>query len=98
MDSIQQQFELQVRRNPTSIALKSGGETVTYQELNVRANRLGRYLRKAGVGRETLVGVCVERSVEMVVAMLGIVKAGGAYVPLDAEYPQERLRYMVEDS
>ncbi len=71
---------------------------MSYGELNRRANQMGHYLRQQGVGRETLVGVCVERSVEMVVALLGILKAGGAYVPLDAEYPQERLGYMVQDS
>ena len=74
------------------------GEAISYGELNRRANQLGRYLRKKGVGAEVLVGIAMERSVEMVVGVLGILKAGGAYVPLDVEYPKERLRYMLEDS
>ncbi|HEX7287366.1 MAG TPA: amino acid adenylation domain-containing protein [Candidatus Angelobacter sp.] len=71
---------------------------MTYGELNRRSNQLGHYLRKRGVGSEVRVAICLERSLEMVVAMLGILKAGGAYVPLDAGYPQERLEYMVEDA
>ena len=67
-------------------------------ELNRRANQLAHYLREQGVGPDTLVGLCVERSLEMVVGMLGILKAGGAYVPLDPGYPAERLEYMVSDS
>ena len=74
------------------------GERLSYGELNRRANQLGHYLRKQGVGPEVRVGICVERSLEMVVGMLGILKAGGAYVPLDPEYPEERLEYMVEDA
>src|SRR5215831_14350853 len=96
--SVQEVFEEQVRRNGESVAVVCGEESISYEELNRRANRMGHYLREKGVGRETLVGVCVERSVEMVVALLGILKAGGAYVPLDAEYPAERLGYMVGDS
>ena len=95
---MQEVFEEQVRRSGRTVALVSSGKELSYEELNRRANRMGHYLRQQGVGRETLVGVCVERSVEMVVALLGILKAGGAYVPLDAEYPQERLGYMVQDS
>ena len=71
---------------------------LTYGQLNERANRLARYLRKRGVGREVLVGLCVERSLEMVVGLLGILKAGGAYLPLDPAYPGERLRFMLEDA
>ena len=74
------------------------GEGISYGELNRRANQLGRYLRRKGVGPEVLVGIAMERSVEMVVGILGILKAGGAYVPLDVEYPKERMRYMLEDS
>ncbi|HEY9612886.1 non-ribosomal peptide synthetase, partial [Allocoleopsis sp.] len=70
----------------------------TYRELNHRSNQLAHYLQKLGVGAEVLVGLCVERSVEMIVGMLGILKAGGAYVPLDSSYPSERLRFMLEDS
>ena len=74
------------------------GKRLTYGQLNERANRLARYLRKRGVGREVLVGLCVERSLEMVVGLLGILKAGGAYLPLDPAYPGERLRFMLEDA
>src|SRR5262249_41445509 len=74
------------------------GKRLTYQELNERANQLAHYLRRRGVGPEVLVGICVERSLEMIIGLLGILKAGGAYVPLDANYPAERLRYMVENA
>ena len=85
-------------RHPERVAVVCEGEGITYGELNRRANQLGRYLRQKGVGPEVLVGIAMERSVEMVVGVLGILKAGGAYVPLDVEYPKERLRYMLEDS
>ena len=91
-------FEEQARRRGEAIAVVYEGEQVSYGELNRRANQLGRYLRKQGVGPEVAVGLCVERSVEMVVGILGILKAGGAYVPLDPEYPEERLKYMLEDA
>ena len=91
-------FERQVERTPGAIALVHAGTLWTYGELNERANRLGHYLMKRGVGPEVLVGLCAERSEEMVVGLLGIQKAGGAYVPLDPGYPQERLAYMVRDS
>src|SRR5215468_9383581 len=71
---------------------------MTYAELQARANRLARHLAGLGVGPEVRVGICVERSVEMVVGLLGILKAGGAYVPLDPSYPKERLAFMLEDS
>ena len=73
-------------------------QQLTYQELNGRANQLAHYLRKLGVGTETLVGISVERSLEMVVGLLGILKAGGAYVPLDPQYPKQRLAFMLEDT
>src|SRR5262249_52180161 len=73
-------------------------EQVSYGELEARSNRLAHYLRELGVGPEVAVGLCVERSVEMVVGLLGILKAGGAYLPLDPAYPPERLRYMLEDA
>ena len=73
-------------------------QQLTYRELNRRANQLAHYLRSLGVGPEVLVGICVERSVEMVVGLLGILKAGGAYVPLDPEYPRERLSFMLDDA
>ncbi|MFY0567273.1 amino acid adenylation domain-containing protein [Archangium lansingense] len=91
-------FEEQVARTPEAVAVKEGNRTVSYRELDARAAQLARHLREQGVGAEVRVGVCVERSVEMVVALLGVLKAGGAYVPLDAEYPVERLRFMLEDS
>jgi amino acid adenylation domain-containing protein len=91
-------FEAQVARRPAAVALVCNGEELTYEELNRRANRLGQQLQQLGVGPEQLVGVCVERSLEMVVALLGVMKAGGAYVPLDPAYPQERLAFMVADA
>ena len=91
-------FTAQAERDPERVALVFEGAVVSYGELNRRANRLAHYLRRFGVGPETLVGVCLERSVEMVVTLLGILKAGGAYVPLDPEYPEARLRYMLEDA
>ncbi|HSU13785.1 non-ribosomal peptide synthetase, partial [Longimicrobium sp.] len=91
-------FEAQVERTPGAVAVVFDGQTLTYAELNARANRLAHHLRALGVGPDARVGICVERSVEMVVGLLGILKAGGAYVPLDASYPVERLRQMLEDS
>ncbi|MBC1300096.1 amino acid adenylation domain-containing protein, partial [Nostoc sp. UCD122] len=73
-------------------------QKLTYQQLNSRANQLAHYLHSLGVGADVLVGICVERSIEMVVGLLGILKAGGAYLPLDPEYPTERLRFMLEDA
>ena len=96
--SIAQLFEAQVRETPQAVALITGEQEVTYEELNRRANQLAHYLHWLGVGPEITVGLCVRRSVEMVVGLLGILKAGGAYVPLDAEYPAERLRYMLADA
>ncbi|HET6514241.1 MAG TPA: amino acid adenylation domain-containing protein, partial [Thermodesulfovibrionales bacterium] len=73
-------------------------QQLTYRELNSKANQLAHYLRKCGVGPEVLVGICVERSLEMIIGILGILKAGGAYVPLDPTYPKERLKFMLEDA
>jgi len=84
--------------SPDCIAVVQGGKQLTYQELNASANRLARYLRELGVDRETPVGICVKRSLEMAVALLAIAKAGGAYLPMDPSYPPERLRYMLDDS
>jgi amino acid adenylation domain-containing protein len=95
---IHQLFEEQAERTPDAVALTAEGESLTYRALNERANRLAHHLRGRGVGPEVSVGVMMERGTEMVVALLGILKAGGAYVPLDAEYPAERLAYMLEDS
>ncbi len=95
---IQEQFEDQVEQTPGAIALVFGNERLTYRELNSRANQLAHYLRKRGVGPETLVGVCLDRSVELIIALLGILKAGGAYVPLEPAYPSERLAFTLADS
>src|SRR5437660_2202519 len=91
-------FETQVKRTPQATAVVSGNQRVTYTDLNRLANRLAHYLRKNGVKPEDRVGICAERGVELVVALLAVLKAGGAYVPLDPEYPEERLQYIVKDS
>jgi len=91
-------FEAQAERTPDSVALISGNEQVTYGELNKRANRMAHYLRSSGTGPETLIGICLERSVEMMVGLLGVLKAGGAYVPLDPAFPETRLAFMLEDA
>jgi amino acid adenylation domain-containing protein len=91
-------FEEQVEKNPNHIALVFGEQQLNYQELNQLANQLAYSLITLNVQANTMVGLCVERSLEMVVGLLGILKANGAYVPLDPEYPQERLRFMLEDS
>ncbi|MEW6732307.1 MAG: amino acid adenylation domain-containing protein [Acidobacteriota bacterium] len=95
---LHQLFEAQVERTPDAIAVVFQDQVLTYQELNRRANQLGHYLRKLGVEREVLVGICLERSVEMIVGMLGILKAGGAYLPLDPSYPKDRLDFMIRDA
>jgi len=87
-----------VEQTPDAVAVVFENEHLTYQELNARANQLARYLQGFGVKPEVLVGICVERSLEMIVGLLGILKAGGAYVPLDPIYPPERLAYILEDS
>lgn len=95
---IHQLFEAQVERTPDSIAVVFGDEQLNYRELNQRANCLVHHLQKLGVTNDVLVGIYMERSLEMVVAILGILKVGGAYVPLDPGYPQERLAFMLEDA
>ncbi|CAM3778179.1 Linear gramicidin synthase subunit D [Pseudomonas reidholzensis] len=96
--SIHQLIEAQVFAAPDAPALAFGEQTLSYGELNRRANQLAHKLGELGVGPDVLVGIAMERSLEMVIGLLGIVKAGGAYVPLDPEYPQDRLSYMFEDS
>ncbi|WP_163867352.1 non-ribosomal peptide synthase/polyketide synthase, partial [Myxococcus eversor] len=91
-------IEAQVARTPDATAVVSGEDSVTYRELDARASRLARRLRELGIGLEARVAVCMERSVELLVSLLGVLKAGGAYVPLDPEYPAERLAFMLEDS
>ncbi|MGV0103005.1 amino acid adenylation domain-containing protein [Nostoc sp. DSM 114160] len=95
---IHQLFEAQVNKTPSNIAVIFENQKLTYQELNDQANQLAHYLQKLGVKPEVIVGVCMKRSPEMLIALLAILKAGGAYVPLDPAYPQERLAFMVEDS
>jgi aspartate racemase len=95
---IPQLFEFQVEQTPDSIAVIFEGESLTYRELNHRANKVAHYLISLGVEPEVLVGIGVERSLEMAIALLGILKAGGAYVPLDPTYPQRRLSLMLEDA
>ncbi|MFF8003486.1 non-ribosomal peptide synthase/polyketide synthase, partial [Streptomyces sp. NPDC007917] len=91
-------FETQVRRSPDAVAVVSGGTSLTYGELNARANRLAHWLIEAGVGPERLVGVVLPRSVDTVVALLAVLKAGGAYVPVDPEYPAERRAFVLADA
>ncbi|OMF66196.1 hypothetical protein BK143_26485, partial [Paenibacillus peoriae] len=91
-------FEAQAAQTPEQAALFFEGAQLTYRELNERANRLARTLRSHGVTTDSLVGIMTERSVDMIVGMLGIMKAGGAYVPLDPTYPEDRIRYMLDDS
>ena len=97
-ETLQGLFEAQAARTPRQPALVYEGRTLDYGELNARANRLARHLRTLGVGPDVLVGVCAERSLEMVVGLLAVLKAGGAYVPLDPAYPRERLAYMLADA
>lgn len=95
---IHQLFEAQVESTPDAVAVVFGKEQLTYQQLNQQANQLAHYLQSLGVGPEVMVGLCAERSLEMIIALLAIVKAGGAYVPLDPMYPEERLTLMLEDA
>jgi amino acid adenylation domain-containing protein len=95
---IHELFEEQAEKTPDAIALVFEDQQLTYRELNNRVNQLGHYLRKHGVGRDVLVGISLEKSLDMIVALLGVLKAGGAYLPLDSSYPKERLMYMLRDS
>ncbi|QUI24145.1 non-ribosomal peptide synthase/polyketide synthase [Vallitalea pronyensis] len=96
--TVKKLFEEQVERTPENIAVVFGKEQLTYIVLNEKANQLARMLREKGVKAESLVGIMVERSVEMIIGILGILKAGGAYLPIDPEYPMERIGYMMKDS
>ena len=91
-------FAAQAERTPDAVAVVGEDQTLSYGELEVRANRLAHHLRGLGVGPEVVVGLCVERSAAMVVGLLGILKAGGAYLPLDPSYPAERLGFMLADA
>ncbi|MCA2694516.1 MULTISPECIES: non-ribosomal peptide synthetase, partial [unclassified Microcystis] len=95
---IHQLIEEQAARTPDGVAVVFENQQLTYAELNSRANQLAHYLRSLGVETEVIVGLCVERSLDMIVALIAILKAGAAYLPLDPEYPQERLQFMLEDS
>ena len=95
---IHQLFEEQVVKTPDAIAVIDGEKSLTYEQLNQKANQLAYYLQNLGVKTEDLVGICIERSVLMIIGLLGILKAGAAYIPLDPNYPSERLAYMLEDS
>ncbi len=95
---IHELFEAQVEQSPDALAVVFAGQSLTYRELNTRSNQLARYLHQLGVGPEMLVGLCMQRSLDMVVGLLGILKAGGAYVPLDPTSPSERLAFMLTDA
>lgn len=97
-ETIHHLFEQQSMRNPDHIAVQMGDKSLTYRELNQHSNRLARQLRAQGIQADTLVGIMVERSLEMIVGILAILKAGGAYVPIDPEYPEERIQYIINDS
>lgn len=96
--TIHQLFEEQVRKTPNATAIVFEDKSLTYKELNEKANQLARLLIKKGVGRDFIVGIVSERSLEMVIAMIGVLKAGGAYLPIDSDYPKERIKYIIEDS
>ena len=91
-------FELQADRLPKATALVFDGQSMSYGELDKKANQLAHYLQSKGVAPESLVAICVERSFEMFIGLLGILKAGGAYVPIDPNYPQERIEFMLHDT
>ncbi|MHC5717305.1 MAG: amino acid adenylation domain-containing protein, partial [Nostoc sp.] len=95
---IHQLFEAQVERTPNAVAVVFEDQQLTYQQLNTRANQLAHHLQTLGVGKETLVGICTERSLQMVIGILAILKASSAYVPLDPAYPKERLGYILADA
>lgn len=95
---IHELFEATVELTPEAPAVVFEEEQLTYRELNAKANQLAHYLQALGVGPDVLVGICVTRSLEMIVALLGILKAGGAYVPLDPTYPPERLTFMLSNA
>ncbi|MEP7274000.1 MAG: condensation domain-containing protein, partial [Acidobacteriota bacterium] len=96
--TIHELFAEQVARSPQATAVTCGGESISYRELDTRANQLAHFLKSRGVVRQTLVALCLERSIEMIVSMLGVLKAGAAYLPLDPSHPPDRLRFMIEDS
>lgn len=96
--SLNELFEARVREVPDAIAVSFKSQSITYTQLNQKANQLARYLRTSGVHPEKLVGICMDRSIDLIIGLMGILKAGGAYVPLDPAYPSERIDFMLEDS
>ncbi|WP_283591502.1 non-ribosomal peptide synthetase [Clostridium butanoliproducens] len=96
--TIHELFEEQVKRTPNNIAVVCENNKLTYSELNAKANKLARVLRENGVETNSIVGIMIERSLEMIVGMIGVLKAGGAYLPIEPEYPKDRIKYMIEDS
>ena len=95
---IHELFEKQAEENAEAIAVQYLEENISYGELNRRGNLLGNYLKELGVGPEVMVGIMMDRGIEMIVSMLAILKAGGGYVPVEAEYPVERIAYLIEDA
>ncbi|WP_317168128.1 AMP-binding protein, partial [Flavobacterium collinsii] len=87
-----------MKKTPDAIAVVYEGEALSYRELNEKSNQLGHYLIEQGVEPDTLVGICLERSLEMLIGILGILKSGGAYVPVDPDYPSDRIGYMLDDA
>ncbi|MEZ4821382.1 MAG: AMP-binding protein [Ignavibacteria bacterium] len=98
MDLLHKLFEKQAEKTPDNIALIFEDESINYRELNQRSNQLANYLIKLGAGPGTLIGLCVGRSTEMVIGLLGILKSGSAYIPIDTDYPKSRIEYMLNDS
>src|SRR5262249_13171217 len=95
---IHRQFERQAAARPDAVAVECAGVALTYRELNQRANRLAHYLIRVGVGPDMPVGICAERSLDLIVALLAVLKAGGAYLPLDPTFPRERLQFLLDDT
>ncbi|MEZ2737799.1 gramicidin S non-ribosomal peptide synthetase GrsA, partial [Aneurinibacillus aneurinilyticus] len=96
--TIHQLFEEQVSKRPNNVAIVCENEQLTYHELNVKENQLARIFTEKGIGKDTLVGIMMEKSIDLFVGILAVLKAGGAYVPIDIEYPKERIQYILDDS
>ncbi|MDK1290423.1 non-ribosomal peptide synthetase [Pseudoalteromonas umbrosa] len=95
---LHQEFEVQAKQNPDNTALWFAGEEITYEALNNRANQLAHFLRAQGVQSDSFVALCIERSIDLIVAILGVLKAGGAYIPVDVTYPESRIAYILDDA
>ncbi|MBJ3792176.1 AMP-binding protein, partial [Bacillus sp. OA1] len=96
--TIHRLFEEQVERTPNKVAVVFDKQQLTYKELNEKSNQIARILQNKGVQPDTIVGIMIERSLEMIIGIMGILKSGAAYLPIDPEYPEERIKYIVEDS